>query len=147
MTRIIITILVSILSFLANAQETKTNLSTSKEGITISVTVPKTVTNNGKVYFALFNSEEGFNQKVSFQTAEAEIKDYKTEALFTNIPEGEYAITCYHDANDNKKMDFDGFMPVEDYGSSNNPQSFGPPQFQASKFEVVKTNLTFEIKF
>ena len=99
------------------------------------------------MYFALFNSEEGFNQKVSFQTAEAEIKDYKTEALFTNIPEGEYAITCYHDANDNKKMDFDGFMPVEDYGSSNNPQSFGPPQFQASKFEVVKTNLTFEIKF
>ncbi len=147
MTRIIITLLVSILSFLANAQETKTDISTSEEGITISVTIPKIATNKGKVYFALFNSNEGFVQRVAYKIAIGEIKENKTEVLFKNIPKGEYAITCYHDANENKKMDFDGMMPVEDYGSSNNPQLFGPPQFEASRFEVSETDLQFEIRF
>lgn len=147
MTRIIITLLISILSFLLNAQESKTNRVTSEDGITIEVTIPNTSSNKGKVYFALYNSKDSFMQRIPFQKAEAELKDNKAEVLFTKIPKGEYAITCYHDANDNKKMDFDGIMPIEDYGSSNNPESFGPPQFDASKFEVVETNLTFEIKF
>ncbi len=145
--KIALTILMSLLSFLLNAQEIKTEPVTSEEGITIHVIVPKTATNSGKVYFALFNSKEGFNQQVAYQKAIGELSDNKTEVSFVNVPEGEYAITCYHDANENKQMDFDGMMPVEDYGSSNNPQLFGPPQFEASKFKVEEKDLQLEIKF
>ncbi|MEN8123166.1 MAG: DUF2141 domain-containing protein, partial [Bacteroidota bacterium] len=140
MTRIIITLLISILSLLSNAQETKTELPTIKEGVTINVTVPKITSSKGKVYFALYNSEENFEEKIKFQEATGVIIDNKTEITFKNVPEGVYAITCYHDSNDNKKMDFYGFIPAEDYGVSNNPQSFGPPRFKTSKFEVENTD-------
>ena len=146
-TKIALTILMSLLSFLLKAQEIEKDTSTSKEGITISVTIPKTATNKGKVYFALFNSEEGFNQQVAYQKAIGELRDNKTEVQFINVPKGKYVITCYHDANENKKMDFDGMMPIEDYGSSNNPSVFGPPQFEVSKFEVAEIDLQVEIRF
>lgn len=147
MTRIIIIVLVSILSFLANAQESHRKQLVSDNGVTIHVNIPNITSDKGKVYFSLYNSKDSFIRRIPFQNTEALINKKKTEAFFKNVPEGTYAIICYHDVNDNKKMDFDGFMPIEDYGSTNNPKSFGPPQFDASKFEVVKTNLTFEIRF
>lgn len=147
MTRIIITVLVSILSILSNAQETKTELSATKEGVTIRVIVPNVNSKKGKVYFALYNSEEQFNKKITFQALSSDIMNNKTEVLFINVPIGEYAITCYHDSNDNKQMDFDNFMPMEDYGCSNNPTSYGPPRFESSKFEVKDSDLLLEIRF
>jgi len=147
MTRIIITLLSIILSLLTNAQETKVTNENSEKGITINVTVPKIANTNGKVYFALFNSKAGFEQKEAFQKAQGVILEGKTEIQFTNVPKGVYAISCYHDANENQKMDFDGFMPLEDYGSSNNPEAFGPPQFELSKFEVFDVDLSLTINF
>jgi uncharacterized protein (DUF2141 family) len=147
MLRIIITLLISILSFLVKAQETNQELTNQKKGVDIVVSISKIRNNNGKVYFALFNSKENFYERISFQKQEGTIKENQTQITFKDVPEGEYAITCYHDANDNHKLDFEGYMPTEDYGSSNNPQSFGPPQFEVSKFKVDSENLKFEIKF
>ncbi len=147
MTRIIITLLGLIVGLLSNAQELSTTLDATSEGITISVTIPNISGDKGKVYFALFDSVEKFNQREALQSAQGEIEDGKTKVFFNEVPEGIYAITCYHDANDNKQMDFDGYMPIEDYGSSNNPTNFGPPQFEASKFEVSTKDLDLEIRF
>ena len=45
-------------------------------------------------------------------------------------------------------MDFqDNGMPLEDYGVSNNPMSYGPPQFDAAKFVVADKNVTLVIRF
>lgn len=147
MTRIIITLLGIIISFLSHAQETNLESDTREKGITINVGIPNISGENGKIYFALYNSKEGFNQREPFQIAQGDVVDGKTTVHFTYVPKGVYAITCYHDANDNKQLDFDGYMPIEDYGSSNNPQSFGPPQFEASQFEVNDADLNMEIKF
>ena len=147
MTRIALTILISLLSFLGKAQETQNDANTPVKGITIDVTVPKIATNTGKVYFALYDSNNAFLQRIPFQKATGEIKDNTTTISFVNVPKGTYAITCFHDANDNQQMDFVQMRPVEDYGTSNNPQLFGPPQFDLAKFDVSDTNLTFEIKF
>ena len=147
MIRIIIILLTSLLSLLVNAQAIQQKLPVSEAGITIKVRIQNISTNKGKVYFSLFNSKESFHEKKSFAIAIGEIKENNTEISFQNIPKGIYAITCFHDANDNKKMDFDGFMPLEDYGVSNNPRSMGPPQFEPAKFEVGETDLEIEIKF
>lgn len=148
MTRIIITLLAIIISVLSHAQETKLAIDdTLERGVTINVNIPNISGENGKVYFALFNSKDGFNQREAFQIAQGDIIEGNTTVHFTDIPTGEYAITCYHDANDNKQLDFDGYRPVEDYGSSNNPTNFGPPQFEASQFEVNDVDLNLEIKF
>jgi uncharacterized protein (DUF2141 family) len=67
---------------------------------------------------------------------------------FENIPEGTYAIVCFHDENNNGKMDFESNgMPKENYGTSNNALSFGLPAFDNSKFEVKNDDLILEIKF
>lgn len=144
MTRIIITLFLSILSLLANAQD---KIATPEEGITINVTIDNISRDKGIIYFALFDSKENFIQRETFQSVEGEIKDKQTNVHFNNVPKGVYAITCYHDANGNQKMDFDGYMPVEDYGSSNNPTLFGPPQFEVSKFEVNEEDISIEIRF
>lgn len=112
----------------------------------VKVVVKNALSDEGKISFAFFN-KEGF-RKTPIQAISSEIKNGYAEVTFKNIPEGEYAIICYHDENENGKMDFEtNGMPKEDYGTSNNPMSFGPPQFDPSKFEVKNEALSLEIKF
>jgi uncharacterized protein (DUF2141 family) len=45
-------------------------------------------------------------------------------------------------------MDFDtSGMPAESYGMSNNPLSYGPPQYSDAKFELKSEDLSFNIRF
>ena len=77
-----------------------------------------------------------------------EIKEGISEVKFVNILPGEYAVVCYHDKNNNGKMDFTtNGMPLEDYGASNNVMNFGPPTFENAKFNVSDKNVYLEIKF
>ena len=102
----------------------------------------------GTVYFAMYSSESDFTDRKAFQTRKASAAGGEVEVTFDDVPEGIYAITCYHDKNSNGKMDFShNGMPEENYGSSNNVMNFGPPRFSDAKFEVSGKDLTFEIKF
>jgi len=150
MTRIISSILaliVGLLSLLSCSSQKTLITKVKKEGVRITVTVPKINSSKGKVYFALFNSKESFQQKQAFQSATGSVKQQQTTVTFTDIPKGEYAILCYHDSNENQKFDMKGFMPVEDYGYSNNVVLYGPPEFNPLKFEVQKTDISLEIRF
>lgn len=119
---------------------------TSEEKNTITVTVVNATSDAGKVVFALFD-KDGF-LKVPLQGESAEITNGKSIITFENVPEGEYAITCYHDKNNNGKMDFSPQgMPTEDYGASNNIMTFGPPQYYNAKFVVSDKDVSLEIKF
>ncbi|MEM6720032.1 MAG: DUF2141 domain-containing protein [Bacteroidota bacterium] len=127
--------------FTTNAQ------TTSEEGVTITVTIDKVKSNNGKVLFAL-HTEETFMKAKPVQTSETKIEDNKVKVTFTNVPKGTYAILCVHDENDNGQMDMqENGMPLEDYGISNNPMSFGPPEFGSAKFEVADTDVALKIVF
>jgi len=144
--RIAITILISLLGLLTKAQENRQD-NTKQEGVTIIVKIPKISVDNGKVYFSLYDSEKNFISRIPFQRAIGDIVDKSTEIKFTNVPEGTYAIICFHDINDNKQLDFNGFMPVEDYGASNNPVIYGPPKFGLSRFIVEKEDIGLTITF
>ncbi len=147
LVRISITVLISLLSFITRAQETIAKDSLQKKGVTILVKIPKISSNNGKVYFSLYDTEEHFKLRTPFQSAIGTIQANTTQVSFTNVPEGTYAIICYHDENDNKQLDFNGFMPTEDYGASNNPVVYGPPQFGLSSFTVDKEDVSLIITF
>ncbi len=117
------------------------------KGKTIKVAVNNVVNNNGKVIVGL-HTEETFMKSQSFQSAESVIEDGKIQVTFKDVPSGTYAIMVLHDENDNKRMDFEpNGMPKENYGMSNNPVSFGPPQFTDAKFEVANDNLDLLIRF
>ncbi|MGH1385590.1 DUF2141 domain-containing protein [Kordia sp.] len=124
---------------------TTTAQTASKEGVTITVTVDKIKNNNGKVLFALY-TESTFLKTKPIQATGSKIEGNKVTVTFTNVPKGAYAITCVHDENDNGQMDFEeSGMPKEDYGLSNNPMSYGPPEFEPCKFMVKDSDISLNI--
>ena len=126
------------LNFVVNAQE--------KEGITITVTIPNVTSDQGEVMVGLYD-ENTFMKAAPIQSKISKITDGIAKVTFKNIPAGTYGITCFHDANSNQKMDFEtNGMPKESYGVSNNPMSYGPPQWTEAQFEVATEDLAIEIR-
>ena len=112
----------------------------------ITVTVVNAMTDNGKVSFALY--DQVTFMKTPLKGASAKIIKGKSTVTFKNITQGEYSVICFHDKNNNGKIDFnENGMPLEDYGASNNNMDFGPPSFLDSKFTVIEEDVCLEIKF
>ena len=114
---------------------------------TITATVVNVASVQGKVSFALFN-KDNFLQK-PLQASASMIKEGNSVVVFKDIPEGNYAVICFHDQNNNNKMDFQSNgVPAEDYGvSTNNVNPYGPPIFNDTKFKVSNKDVSLEIKF
>jgi uncharacterized protein (DUF2141 family) len=112
----------------------------------ITATVANITSDYGKVGFALYD-KSNFRKK-PIQGKESKIIAGKSIVVFENVEAGEYAIICYHDKNNNNKMDFQSNgMPSEAYGASNNVMNFGPPIFEDSKFRVSDKDVSLKIKF
>ncbi|TVZ55158.1 uncharacterized protein (DUF2141 family) [Lutibacter sp. Hel_I_33_5] len=112
---------------------------------TITATVINATSDKGNVSYALYD-KDSFMKK-PLQGKLSKIENGKSIVVFENVTEGEYSIICYHDKNENGIMDFNGRMPIEDFGSSNNVMAYGPPQFNTSKFTVSDKDVSLEIKF
>ncbi len=126
--------------------QTSTTTIKTTEKRTITVTVPNVTSNEGEVRYALYNKKDFM--KKPLQSVSSKVKGKKSTVIFVDVEPGEYAVICFHDANNNNEMDFEGNgMPLESYGVSNNPMSFGPPQYDEAKFEVADKDVTLEIKF
>ena len=120
------------------------NLSTEKRKITATVT--NVTSDSGKVSFALYD-KDSFMKK-PLQAKNGKIENGISTVTFENVTPGNYAIICFHDKNDNNKMDFQANgMPMEDYGASNNVMTFGPPQYDNSKFQLSDKDIELKIKF
>jgi uncharacterized protein (DUF2141 family) len=126
---------------ISNAQESEV-----KNSGTIKVLLVNALSDKGSVHFAFFDKENFRKQPLFSKTAT--IENGSSNVTFENVPFGEYAIICFHDENENDKLDFQvSGMPLESYGTSNNALSFGPPQFEDAKFIVGAEPLSLEIKF
>ena len=85
--------------------------------------------------------------KVRFHEAIVKVQTMGELHTKIRLPFGKYAISIFHDVNDNEELDanFIG-IPKEPYGFSNNPKSsFGPPGFDAAAFEFEKDGFEIEI--
>ena len=117
---------------------------TSKQKIT--VTVINATNNNGKVSFALF--DEVTYMKKPIQAKSEKIVDAGSSVTFENLDKGEYSVICFHDKNNNGKMDFnENVIPTEGCDASNNILTFGPPSYLGTKFTLAEEDLTLEVKF
>jgi len=92
------------------------------------------------MYFSLYNSKESFDKKQAFRVKKYPVTEGNASVQFKNISKGTYAVICFYDTNDNQQLDFDGFIPSESFGCSNNPQLYAPPTFEQLQFEVTKEN-------
>ncbi|SFC13425.1 Uncharacterized conserved protein, DUF2141 family [Zunongwangia mangrovi] len=114
---------------------------------TISVEILNVTSDNGKIVYGIY-TKDSFMKKPNFSKT-AKIEDGKSVVTFTDIPAGEYAVICFHDKNDNDKMDFEtNGMPQEDYGVSNNKLNpFGPPVWNDGKFNFDGDEEKISIRF
>lgn len=101
----------------------------------------------GSIAVAVFKSGEDFPNNPK----DAVFKSFTKTANFPltiNVPKGEYAISIFHDENENKKLDtnFVG-MPKEAFGFSNDVMGLmGPPSFDEAKFNVYDDKSIISIK-
>lgn len=111
----------------------------AQDTFTITANFSGMQSDKGDLFVALYNKEGEFLKK-TFKGSIVKITDKKAIAVFDNIPKGEYAISCFHDENDNKKMDTRIFgIPKEPIGMSNDAKGFmGPPKYKDAKFLVDK---------
>ena len=67
--------------------------------------------------------------------------------LFEDIPAGTYAISVFHDLDDDGKLatNFIGF-PKEPYGFSGGHGKYGPPDFEKASFVVGEEALSIEVE-
>ncbi|MDT0643217.1 DUF2141 domain-containing protein [Zunongwangia sp. F363] len=113
----------------------------------ITVTINNVTSDEGEVLFGIYTEDTFMKGEPNFR-ALSEIKDGVATANFEGIPEGTYAIIALHDKNGNRRMDFDSSgMPMESYGTSGNSMSYGPPQWQESKFRFNEEYQDIEIRF
>ncbi len=102
----------------------------------------------GTLMLAIYNNAEAFEGSVVkekrseigvFKGLELYLEPQDSTQLSTEIPDGEYAIAFFIDANGNKKLDknFLG-IPKEQYGFSNNAMgTLSAPTFKQAKFMVA----------
>jgi len=118
-----------------NAQDLK--------GQNITVNIENLDSNTGHIYIALYNTETSFLSE-GYKSNISTIKNNSCTVIFKDVPKGIYAISFFHDENENKKMDTNFLgIPSEDYGCSNNATGFmGPPKWDDAKFVVKNESLT-----
>jgi uncharacterized protein (DUF2141 family) len=119
-------------------------LSAIKSGSsTLVVSVQGLQTPSGTVVALLFPSEQGFPAKEAkaIQRQAVKIGETSAELRFPNLASGTYAVTVYHDINDNGKLDTNWVgIPKEPVGVSNNPKPrMGPPRFQEASFPLTES--------
>jgi len=131
----LITMLISIISF-------------SQENYSLSIEFEGLKSDNGKLFIALYNQEADF-LKNEIKGLEVDIIDGKAKANFDNLAKGIYAISSFHDKNNNGKMDTNFLgIPKEPVACSNNAKgSFGPPKFKDAKFSITDNKTHLKIKF
>ncbi|OED46531.1 hypothetical protein AB832_00950 [Flavobacteriaceae bacterium (ex Bugula neritina AB1)] len=138
MKTLVLFIALAAINLITQAQETK--------GVTITVTVPNISSTEGSILFGLYD-ENTFMKAAPIQSAKGEIVNGVAKITFANVVNGEYGITCFHDVNNNERMDFEeNGMPKENYGVSNNSMNYGPPIWSDAKFTVGSEDIALEIR-
>jgi len=104
---------------------------------TIEVNISNLDNNDGNVKVGLYNDKASFLETV-FKNDVVNISKKGAATVFTDVPDGIYAVSFFHDENNDGKFNmFMGTIPTEDYGCSNNARGmFGPPKWEDAKFEV-----------
>lgn len=105
---------------------------------------------NGQIVVALFTNEEDFLTTPWKSKVVAVSNINNTTAHFEGLPEGDYAVSIFHDINTNMELDKNFFgVPKEGFGFSNNKMgTFGPPSFTEStiKLDSEKTEIIIRLK-
>lgn len=105
----------------------------------------------GTIRIAVFATPSGFPEHWGSSTAVTKIPASQSSVTttFTEFSKKNYAISVYHDLNNNGQLDKNIFgIPKEPYGFSGKGALFGPPSFSDAKISLGhdNTNLSISLK-
>lgn len=123
-------IIVALLLFFPLISQAQSNLKIKIDGLK---------KNKGELFIGLYNREHTFNNIDSvFVKQIIPVDTVSMELVLDNLPDGDYALTLFHDENSNGKLDKNLLgAPKEPYGFSNNPRVvFKAPGFDKCSFKV-----------
>lgn len=118
---------------------------------TLKIIITDIESDKGNIKTALYNEsqKQWFLKSVSKADClkEVTIKNNKATVIFTDVPYGTYAISLFHDKNNNGEFDRTSVgFPDEPYGISGNKLTIGPPKFKDSKFKFNSSEKLLYIK-
>ena len=105
---------------------------------------------SGNLYIAVYDSDDTWLGDDTVLEQQVAIEEARLQGLVCtelDLPPGEYALSIFHDTNDNGKLDtnFIG-IPNEPVALSNNARPrFGPPKYKDAVFVVGDKPLTQRI--
>ncbi len=130
---LIVLLVISISSFAQNNNQS------------IDVIIDNIKSDNGTIKIGLYNSKQHFLKK-TYKSISIKAKKEGVKVTFEDVKEGEYAISLYHDEDNNQKMNTFFKIPIEPYGTSNNAKGqFGPPKWEDARFIVSGKMVTQNI--
>jgi uncharacterized protein (DUF2141 family) len=93
----------------------------------------------GQIHVELYSDAKTFRKSALAQNVmKVAAKEDTVTVKFSGIKPGFYAILAFHDEDENGVLNKRfGMIPTEGYALSNDPEVFGPPAFEDSKFEVT----------
>ena len=92
----------------------------------------------GKVLISLFNSDTSYSGGAPVAHAMIDVSAGETEAVFADLPAGDYAAKMFHDLDGDGRMNTNPFgMPTEPYAFTNNAHGhMGPATWEQTHVAV-----------
>lgn len=124
---------------------------TTPSPVSLDVTVSGLKSDKGVVRLALCPPNAGFPdcKTAALRTGSVAISGGKAKIVLTGIPAGTYALSVFHDANGNGKLDTFVGIPREGYGFSRNP-GFKPraPTFAETQISISgQASTTIQMRY
>ncbi|WP_057935936.1 DUF2141 domain-containing protein [Algoriphagus resistens] len=117
---------------------------------TIELAISETSTDDGVIQVLVFDQKKGWPESLddAWKMLTLPIENGVARKTITNVPAGTYAITVFHDHDQDGEIRKNKVgYPVDDFGFSNNPSLlFGVPSFSRCSKKVSTGSTThFEI--
>jgi uncharacterized protein (DUF2141 family) len=112
-------------------------LQQSAQAQNLKINIENIVTSGGSIYISVYDRSEAFMDVAkALDKRVIAVKAKGSVSLnLTGLKAGDYAISCYHDLNDNGKLDSNFLgIPTEPYAFSNNTR----PKFRAPNWEEAR---------
>ncbi|APY09698.1 hypothetical protein BWZ20_13300 [Winogradskyella sp. J14-2] len=111
----------------------------AQETCKLTIQVADVDSDDGQIFVSVYNKEANFLNK-SYKGITSKIVNNSCVVTFKNLPKGTYAVSIFHDENDNGQLDCNFLgIPKEDYGCSNDAKGImGPPKWDDAKFTLQR---------
>lgn len=114
----------------------------------VRVVVTGLESDDGTVRIGLYDDAKNYKEGInSFRFSVQPIRERLCEWIIADVPYGDYAISLYHDENNNAFLDRNMVkIPNEPYGFSNDAKpKLGMPPYREAMFVLSDERLTLEI--